>query len=105
MERKKAVEAIDKVLKNKKIMQTMVDQLFAIIDTDKSGGLDPKELEEFLVASAIQMEMGDPPSKASIKALFNKLDINGDKVLSKEELGTFVKEMLEEQKKMYLKCR
>ena len=97
-----AAAAIDKVLNDKKLFQDIVDKLFTIIDKDKSGGLDIHEIEEFMVTSSSKMGMATPPSKENIKAMFDKLDVNKDKILSKEELSAFVKEMLENQKKACL---
>ena len=99
---KRSSIAIDKVLNDKKLFQDIVDKLFTIIDKDKSGGLDIHEIEEFMVTSSSKMGMATPPSKENIKAMFDKLDVNKDKILSKEELSAFVKEMLENQKKACL---
>eukprot|EP00826_Nyctotherus_ovalis_P000554 TRINITY_DN0_c72_g1_i6.p1 TRINITY_DN0_c72_g1~~TRINITY_DN0_c72_g1_i6.p1 ORF type:complete len:105 (-),score=43.85 TRINITY_DN0_c72_g1_i6:55-369(-) len=97
--KKVAVEAINKILSNPKMFDAMVEKLFSIIDKDKSGSLDLNEIEEFMTTSAASMGMSTPPSRESIKAMFDKLDVNKDKMLSKEELGAFVRSMLEEQKK------
>eukprot|EP00826_Nyctotherus_ovalis_P050070 TRINITY_DN609_c0_g1_i5.p1 TRINITY_DN609_c0_g1~~TRINITY_DN609_c0_g1_i5.p1 ORF type:complete len:135 (+),score=39.17 TRINITY_DN609_c0_g1_i5:76-480(+) len=94
-----AVDSIDKILNTPELFNGMVEKLFAIIDKDKSGGLDLNEMEEFITSSSSSMGMTTPPSKESIKEMFEKLDVNKDKILSKEELSVFVKNMLEEQKK------
>ena len=99
--KKAACEAIDKVLNDPKMFQNMVDKLFSLIDKDKSGGLDLNEVEQFMIQSASSMGVSTPPSKESIKAMFDKLDVNKDKILSKEEVSTFVRFMLEEQKKAF----
>ena len=97
--RKIALDAINKILDNPKTFDSLIDKLFSIIDKDNSGGLDLGEMEEFMITSANSMGMSAPPSKENIKAMFDKLDINKDKVLSKEELAIFVRSMLEDQRK------
>ena len=99
--KKEAIAAIDKVLSDKKLFSDIVEKLFTLIDKDRSGGLDLHEIEVFMTESCTKLGMGTPPSKENIKVMFDKLDVNKDKILSKEELCAFVREMLENQKKAY----
>ena len=72
-----------------------VEKIWIQYDLDENGFLDFDELSEYLMIVAI------PHLKLTsdqLKALFDKIDDNGDNCISKEEMGQFLHLLIHEQK-------
>ena len=70
-------------------------KIFQEFDTDRSGYLDKRETLTLL--NTILREQGEPNSSVSeFNRFYAEYDINGDGLLSKDEIARFVKEYLDE---------
>lgn len=65
-----------------------VKKTFEVIDTDKSGAIDPKELATFMKA------LGQECSEEDMKTVFSNLDVNADGKVTIDEYMNIVKDAL-----------
>ena len=80
----------------------IVDNTFKQVDLDKNGSINEYELGKMLKACAIEIGIPEPPIE-EIKAVFETLDINKDKKLSKEEFRVLVERLVDYCKKLQTK--
>jgi len=108
--------ALDELLKDEKTFSEVVSAVFASIDDDGNGSLDFEEVKKFI--EKIFDEMKIPVAKQdkkiksgmtaginmnSVTELFEELDEDKSKTISKDELAKFLKILFEEQKGQLLK--
>ena len=82
-----------------KVIQLMVDDIWATYDTNKDGYLQKEEAQTFIqgVLDNMECEM----KKELFDEVFAKYDKNKDGKLSKEEMADFLKECVFKQKGEY----
>ena len=100
-EAKKAYDNLKKTLKDDKLLTETSDNLFASIAKEKSKSFDVNELAIFMQKVVEKMGVKHTVNKDKIKELFEKLDRDKSKSLSKEETRVLVKVVLKQYKKHY----
>ena len=82
-----------------KVIQLMVDDIWATYDTNKDGYLQKEEAQTFIqgVLDNMKCEL----KKDLFDEVFSKYDVNKDGKLSKEEMANFLKECVFKQKGEY----
>ena len=73
----------------------MVDYYFSSADTDNSGFIEKKEINNFLTKFAEERSI-DPPSNKEIEETLKKFDTNKDGKLSKSEFVFLIKKCIKE---------
>ena len=93
-----AHKGLKMILKNSKLFDQVVGEVFKTIDEDGSGEIDAKEINNFLeqVCKSMGTEKPDPES---IDSVFKELDTDKSGNIDQKELGTFLKEIFKEQKR------
>ena len=95
--------ALDALLKDEKTFSEVVSAVFASIDKDGSGTLEINEVEEFITSVCTEMGIKKAPGKDNIKEVFEELDEDKSKTISKDELAKFLRVLFEEQKNQLAK--
>ena len=90
--------ALVALLKDDKTFTEVVNAVFASIDKDGSGTLEIGEIEDFINGVCKEMNITKAPGKDNIKDVFEELDEDKSKTISREELGKFLRVLFEEQK-------
>ena len=90
--------ALDALLKDEKTFSELVSAVFASIDKDGSGTLEIEEVEEFIMNVCSEMGIKNAPAKSNIRDVFEELDEDKSKNISKDELAKFLKVLFEEQR-------
>ena len=90
--------ALDALLKDEKTFSEVVSAVFASIDKDGSGTLEIEEVEEFIMNVCSEMGIKNAPAKSNIRDVFEELDEDKSKNISKDELAKFLTVLFEEQR-------
>ena len=91
-------DAIVSILKEEDTFDAVIGAVFASIDKDGSGTLEMDEIEEFVGGVIKGMNIKETPDKEKIKEIFEKMDEDKSKTISKQELGKYLRAQFEEQK-------
>jgi Ca2+-binding EF-hand superfamily protein len=93
-EESKKLEALKKLLKDERQLNTVSGNAFADADTDKSSFIDEKELSKVLtkVSSALNFPK---PSTSQIKEVLSSIDRNKDGKVSVQEFVVLVKGIIQ----------
>ena len=91
-------EEFEKMLKNKPLIDSLIDEMFMKSDLNQSGFVEYTELYFAMTEMAKELNK-TVPTKEKVAEIMDKLDLNKDGKLSKEEYKPFVLELL---KKLYL---
>ena len=91
-------EEFEKMLKNKPLIDSLIDEMFMKSDLNQSGFVEYTELYFAMTEMAKELNK-TAPTKEKVAEIMGKLDLNKDGKLSKEEYKPFVLELL---KKLFL---
>lgn len=91
-------EEFEKMLKNKPLIDSLIDEMFMKSDLNQSGFVEYTELYFAMTEMAKELNK-TAPTKEKVAEIMDKLDLNKDGKLSKEEYKPFVLKLL---KKLYL---
>ena len=90
MENKK--KALKEKIMNEEVFGPIVDKTFQEADINSSGFIDKKELG--ILLKKIRDNLGfPPPTKKDLKNEMERLDVNKDGKISKDEFRVLVKEL------------
>ena len=95
--------AIDTLLSDEKTFSEVVTAVFTSIDKDGSGTLEIDEVEEFIMSVCSEMGIKNAPAKGNIRDVFEELDEDKSKNISKDELAKFLRVLFEEQRNQLAK--
>ena len=91
--------ALDALLKDEKTFSEVVSAVFSSIDKDGSGTLEIDEVQTFIEGVCTEMGIKKAPGKDNIKEVFEELDEDKSKNISKDELAKFLRVLFDEQRK------
>mmetsp|Transcript_9702 Transcript_9702/g.16333 ORF Transcript_9702/g.16333 Transcript_9702/m.16333 type:complete len:113 (-) Transcript_9702:284-622(-) len=77
-----------------------VEKIWILYDLDMNGSLELEEIQQYL------REMAFPHltlSDDQVQKLFDSIDENGDREVTKEEMGLFIGKLIEQQKNLSFK--
>ena len=84
---------IKDVLNDEDKFKKVVKETFDIVDLDKSGMIDSKELGKIVIQLAEGMGSG-PPSQADVQDILNHLDVDKNGEIDFEEFSQFIRDIL-----------
>ncbi|OMJ82917.1 hypothetical protein SteCoe_16246 [Stentor coeruleus] len=84
------VEELKVLLRDDKLLRKVASESFNVIDTDKSGFLDEKELASALNNTCKSLNV-QKPSRSEVRSILNSIDSNSDGKISLDEYVTFIK--------------
>ena len=86
-------KAINKILQDEALLEEVTKRAFDIVDTDKSGKIDRKELKEIL--NQISMDFRtEPPDDEDINKIMGELDKDNSGTIELNEFQKLIKEIL-----------
>lgn len=88
------MSSIRDILADDAKLKKITKAAFDAVDSDKSGYLEPNELE--IVMNNVAKDIGaDPPTKEEVADVLKELDTNKDGKISMEEFQVLIKQVLE----------
>lgn len=94
------IEALNAVLTSPEKFAELVDKTFEMIDTNKSGQIDPKELDHFLKEFVKALGLRAEPDPDNVDKFFKEFDQNKNGEISKEELEKALQMLMQAWKAM-----
>ena len=86
-------KAINKILQDEALLEEVTKRAFDIVDTDKSGKIERKELKEIL--NQISMDFRtEPPDDEDINKIMGELDKDNSGTIELNEFQKLIKEIL-----------
>ena len=85
--------AIKKILDNKEILEEVTKRAFDVVDTDKSGKIELKELKEILIQISLDF-MIEPPNDEDIGKIMAVLDTDKSGTIELEEFQVLIHDIL-----------
>ena len=95
--------SLDSLLKDEKTFAEVVSAVFVSIDKDNNGTLDLEEVGNFISGVCKDMGVKKDISKGNVMDIFEELDEDKSKTISKDELAKFLRALFEEQKNQIFK--
>ena len=86
--------AIKKILKDEALLEEVTKRAFDVVDTDKSGKIELKELKQILIQISLDF-MTEPPNDDDIEQIMNKLDEDKNGTIELKEFQVLIKSILE----------
>ena len=97
-EREETYNTLNSLLANEDSFKEVIEAVFASIDEDGSGDLQPSELEKFIKEVCTSMGLKSAPGGDNINQVFKELDKDKSGTIDKEELGAFLKSLFSQQR-------
>ncbi len=86
--------SIESIINDKKKFNFITKSSFDLVDIDKSGYIDTKELKTVLTQIANDINT-QPPSEEELNAILNYLDTDNNGTIEYNEFGILMKDILE----------
>ena len=86
-------KAINKILQDEALLEEVTKRAFDIVDTDKSGKIDRKELKEILKQISMDFRT-EPPDDEDINKIMGELDKDNSGTIELNEFQKLIKEIL-----------
>ena len=97
-------EALKCILDDDHTFKYVVGEVFATIDTDKSGRLKKEELRQFVVKVCHDKGMKTTPEDQTIDEVFKDLDEDNSDDITNEEFSVFLRRLFITQREEYARA-